>query len=62
MRSYWMSLTLVAVLLLGYTAIVLNSHSQNGQPKMEAPRASAELQPREPAAQAAVTDSPKNVD
>ncbi len=51
MRSYWLSLTLVAVFIIGYTAIVLNSHATPS--KSEAPRASTELQPREPAAQAA---------
>lgn len=54
MRSYWLSLTLVAVFIFGYTAIVLNS--QRAPQKSEVPHASAETQPREPAAQAASTE------
>jgi hypothetical protein len=60
MRSYWLSFTFIAVFIFGYTAIVLNSRTTPS--KSEIPRASADTQPREPAAQAATTDAPKNVD
>lgn len=48
MRSYLVSLSLVAGCLALYTAIVLNSTPASNA-KVEAPRASAELEHREPA-------------
>lgn len=55
MRSYWLSLTLVAVVLLGYTAIVLTSHAQQTTAKSD----SQEM--RQPA-QAATAVANPNVD
>lgn len=64
MRSYWMSLSLVAGLLLGYTAIVFSSHPINGS-KLERANVNP-TEPREPAtaasaSQAAAVEASANV-
>lgn len=48
MRSYIMSLTLVACVLGGYTAMVMTS-KRPVQTEVQKPHASAETEPREPA-------------
>jgi|GEM_PF-6028655 len=60
MRSYWLSMSLVAGLLLGYTAIVLNSHSAPSKAEHATTNPS---QPREPAAAstAAAIEASSNV-
>ena len=59
MRSYWMSLTLVAVVLCGYSAIVFTSRTAN----QKAERIANPSEPREPAAAAtaATTEASTNV-
>jgi hypothetical protein len=52
MRSYWMSMSFVAALIIGYTAMVFNSHSSNGsaQQNKELQHNASPNEPREPAA------------